>query len=359
MRDQEGGSIVNISSIAALAAATRLTAYKLSKAAINALSQSLAIDNAAHGIRVNTIMPGLLDTPMAVDARAAHTGVPREQVVAQRAAAVPLRAQMERPGTSHTRACSSTPTRRSSSPELCSPSTAASSPASAVSHMTSVVLIPGAGGLGWYWHLVERDLRERGYDALAVDLAAYGRTGLPAYADAVVDAIGDRTDVALVAQSMGAFTAPLVWQRVPTRLLVFVNAMIPRPGETPGEWWDNVGSEQSRTAAAVRDGYGVEFDLNTYFMHDVPERLVDEMRTRAASQLDESFDDVCTFTAWPPIPIYVVAGREDRFFPVELQQRVARDRLGVEPTVVPGGHLAALSYPEQLTDVIAGYLGSA
>ncbi len=94
MRDQGAGSIVNISSIAALAAATRLTAYKLSKAAINALGQSLAIDNAAHGIRVNTIMPGLLDTPMAVDARAAHTKTPREQIVAQRAAAVPLRAQM-------------------------------------------------------------------------------------------------------------------------------------------------------------------------------------------------------------------------------------------------------------------------
>jgi NAD(P)-dependent dehydrogenase (short-subunit alcohol dehydrogenase family) len=94
MREQQAGSIVNISSIAALAAATRLTAYKLSKAGINALGQSLAIDNAAHGIRVNTIMPGLLDTPMAVDARAAHASVPREQIVAQRAAAVPLRAQM-------------------------------------------------------------------------------------------------------------------------------------------------------------------------------------------------------------------------------------------------------------------------
>jgi NAD(P)-dependent dehydrogenase (short-subunit alcohol dehydrogenase family) len=94
MRDQRDGSIVNISSIAALAAATRLTAYKLSKAAINALGHSLAIDNAAHGIRVNTIMPGLLDTPMAVDARAAHTHVPREEIVARRAAAVPLRGQM-------------------------------------------------------------------------------------------------------------------------------------------------------------------------------------------------------------------------------------------------------------------------
>jgi NAD(P)-dependent dehydrogenase (short-subunit alcohol dehydrogenase family) len=131
MRDQEAGSIVNVSSIAALARVTRLTAYKLSKAAIHALSQSLAVDNAAHGIRVNTIMPGLLDTPMAVDARAAHSGLPREQVVAQRAAAVPLRGRWARPGTSRTRACSSTPTRRNSSREPCCPSTAVSTLGSA------------------------------------------------------------------------------------------------------------------------------------------------------------------------------------------------------------------------------------
>ncbi len=225
--------------------------------------------------------------------------------------------------------------------------------------MKSAVLIPGAGGLGWYWHLVERDLRDRGYDAFAVDLAASGRTGLPAYADAVVDAIDGRTDVALIAQSMGGFTAPLVWQRVPVRLVVFVNAMIPRPGETPGEWWANVGSEEARTAAAARDGYSAQLDLTTYFMHDIPEALAVEMQTQAASQLDEKFDDACTFDTWPPVPIHVVAGRDDRFFPLELQQRIARERLGVDPVIVPGGHLAALSHPEDLADVIAGYLGPA
>lgn len=94
MREQNSGSIVNISSVAALAAAVRLTAYKLSKAGVNALTQSLAIDNAAHGIRVNAVMPGLLDTPMAVDSRAAHLGIAREQVAAQRDAMVPLRARM-------------------------------------------------------------------------------------------------------------------------------------------------------------------------------------------------------------------------------------------------------------------------
>jgi pimeloyl-ACP methyl ester carboxylesterase len=55
--------------------------------------------------------------------------------------------------------------------------------------------------------------------------------------------------------------------------------------------------------------------------------------------------------------VHVVAGRDDRFFPLELQQRVARERLGVEPVVVPGGHLAALSHPDELAAVIAGYLG--
>jgi pimeloyl-ACP methyl ester carboxylesterase len=54
-----------------------------------------------------------------------------------------------------------------------------------------------------------------------------------------------------------------------------------------------------------------------------------------------------------------VAGREDRFFPLELQERVARERLGVDPVIVPGGHLAALSHPEEMAAVIAGYLGPA
>lgn len=93
MIERGAGSIVNISSVAALATAP-ITAYKLSKAGINTLSQTLAIENAAHGIRVNAIMPGLLDTPMAIDAWAAKLDVPREKIRAQRDALVPLRAKM-------------------------------------------------------------------------------------------------------------------------------------------------------------------------------------------------------------------------------------------------------------------------
>jgi NAD(P)-dependent dehydrogenase (short-subunit alcohol dehydrogenase family) len=93
MREQGSGSIVNISSIAAVAS-TPPTAYKISKSGMNALTQSLAIDNARHGVRVNAIMPGLLDTPMAVDAQAAVRDIPREELQVQRDAMVPLRAKM-------------------------------------------------------------------------------------------------------------------------------------------------------------------------------------------------------------------------------------------------------------------------
>jgi NAD(P)-dependent dehydrogenase (short-subunit alcohol dehydrogenase family) len=94
MRKQRSGSIVNISSIAAMAASVPLTAYRISKMGVNVLSHSLAIENAARGVRVNTIMPGLLDTPMAIDAWAEKLDVPRQQIRAQRDAMVPLRAKM-------------------------------------------------------------------------------------------------------------------------------------------------------------------------------------------------------------------------------------------------------------------------
>lgn len=84
------GAIVNISSLAAIAAAGNLTAYKLSKAGVNALTQNLAITNAKHGVRANAILPGFIDTPMAVDATARAVDAPRAEVAERRAGAVPM-----------------------------------------------------------------------------------------------------------------------------------------------------------------------------------------------------------------------------------------------------------------------------
>ena len=92
MRDQGSGAIVNISSAAATCA-TGMLAYKTSKAGVNALTHAVAMGNARHGIRVNGIMPGLMDTPMAVDAAAAALGVDRADVAERRDAQVPLGGQ--------------------------------------------------------------------------------------------------------------------------------------------------------------------------------------------------------------------------------------------------------------------------
>jgi NAD(P)-dependent dehydrogenase (short-subunit alcohol dehydrogenase family) len=90
MREQKTGSIICVSSIAAVAAAGHLTAYKISKAGVNALVHQLAITNAHHGIRVNGIMPGFIDTPMGVDAPAQLLEMSREVLAKGRAQMVPL-----------------------------------------------------------------------------------------------------------------------------------------------------------------------------------------------------------------------------------------------------------------------------
>jgi NAD(P)-dependent dehydrogenase (short-subunit alcohol dehydrogenase family) len=84
------GSIVSVSSLAAIAAAGNLTAYKLSKAGVNALTQNLALTNAKHGVRANAVMPGFIDTPMGVDAPAEAFGIDRDAYAEGRANHVPL-----------------------------------------------------------------------------------------------------------------------------------------------------------------------------------------------------------------------------------------------------------------------------
>lgn len=218
------------------------------------------------------------------------------------------------------------------------------------------VLIPGAGGRAWYWHLLAPGLAERGHRAIAVELPADDDTkGLPAYAQAVLDAVGAAGEVVIVAASLGAFTAPLVVEPLQTDKVVLVNPMIPIPGETPGAWWASTGAVEARCARASRLGYPVEFDPGTYMFHDVPPEVL-ATATPKGEQSQRPFRDPCTFTAWPAATT-VISGKDDRFFPLEFQQQLARERLGVEPVVVPGGHLVALGHPDELTAAILASTG--
>src|ERR1700682_3634259 len=149
--------------------------------------------------------------------------------------------------------------------------------------MATYVLIHGAGSDSWYWHLLVPELRARGHDVIAPDLpTADDSAGLSEYTDAVTEAIGDRTDLVVVAQSLGGFTAPLVCDRVPVSLLILVAAMVPMAGESPGDWWADTGWEQARREQADHDGraIGESFDVMTEFFHDVPPKVVAEAMAR-------------------------------------------------------------------------------
>src|SRR5215207_1147375 len=220
--------------------------------------------------------------------------------------------------------------------------------------VSTFVLIPGAGGAAWYWHLVVPPLRAAGHGAIAMDLpGADPSAGLPEYADLVVGAAEGQGEVVLVAQSMGAFTALPACGRLPVQRLFLNNAMIPTPGETAGDWWDNTGWRAARIAAARENGYAAGFDLHTYFLHDVPPAVAAAGAAHERPEADIAFGQPCRFARWPAVATTVLAGRDDRFFPLAFQRRVAQERLGLTVDALPGGHLNALSEPEALAQALA------
>ena len=227
--------------------------------------------------------------------------------------------------------------------------------------MATFVLTPGAGGNAWYWHLLVDELIDRGHDPVAVDLPADDDTaGLAEYADAVVEAIGDRTEVVIVAQSMAGFTAPLVCDRVRVDLLVLLNAMIPAPGESPGEWWENTGHARAMAEQAARDGTPTSLDgpddMVAVFFHDVPADLTAEAMRGGRDQSATPFEQPWPLDEWPDVPTKFLLGRDDRFFPAEFMRRVVRERLGITPDEIDGGHLVALSRPKELADRLDKYV---
>lgn len=220
------------------------------------------------------------------------------------------------------------------------------------------VFIPGAGGDGSYWRLVAAELSARGHETLAVDLPADNDDAdIPDYADVVVDAIGDRRDIILVAQSMAGLSVPSVCERVPIRMVVLVNAMIPAAGERPGEWWTNTRHAEARRHKDLRDGRDpdAEFDVATVFLHDVPRELAEQSGRTSRPQSNTPFTSSWVSPPWPDVPTRVLIGRDDRFFPAEFQRRIVQERLRVTPDEMPGGHIVALSQPRELADRLEAY----
>jgi pimeloyl-ACP methyl ester carboxylesterase len=211
--------------------------------------------------------------------------------------------------------------------------------------VATFVLIHGAGSSSWYWHLVVPEIRARGHETVAVDLPCDDdAAGLTVYRDTVVDAVGGRTDLVLVAQSLAGFTAPLVCERVPVDLLVLVAAMVPAPGESGGDWWANTGWSGPEDVDEVE-----------LFLHDVPPDVVAESAHHIRRQSGTPMAEPWPLEAWPQVPTRFLLCRDDRFFPADFQRRVVRERLGIIPDEMDGGHLPALARPTELAERLLAY----
>jgi hypothetical protein len=210
--------------------------------------------------------------------------------------------------------------------------------------MATFALIHGAGDGGWYWHLVADELRGRGHEAHAPDLPADDdEADLWSYADTVVRAIDGGSDLVVVGQSFGAFTAPLVCDRVPVELLIFVAGMIPAPGERPDDWWSATGYERE-----PRERY--DTDVETYY-HDVPRELADEAMRRSRSHPSPAAGrQPWPLPAMPDVPTRAIACRDDRLFPAPFMRRIVRERLGIAADEIDGGHCVALARPAELAE---------
>ena len=211
-----------------------------------------------------------------------------------------------------------------------------------------VLLVHGAADTGWSFHRLAAELEGRGHAVAAPDLPCEDEAaGLEGYAEAALAPLAalGRTDEPLIVlgHSLGGFTAPIVAERARAAHLVFLTAMVPRPGERADAWWSATGYAGALEAARVD-----EADDVATFLHDVEPGLAAEALRRGRGQAARMMGDPFPMTALTALPTTFLLCRDDRFFPAAWMRGVVADRLGIEPVEVPGSHCAPLSRPAEL-----------
>jgi pimeloyl-ACP methyl ester carboxylesterase len=212
--------------------------------------------------------------------------------------------------------------------------------------MTTYALIHGAYDVGWYWHLVERELQERGHRSVAPDLPIEDDdASLQDHAQSVVDAIDevhDGGELIIVGQSWGGYIAPIVAHLAKADRLVLVAPMVPKPGETDEDMWKATGWTFPQGEADA-------------FYHDVDPALAAEAKSRERDQSETTSREPWPLDAWPSVPTHVIIGKNDRFFPADWLRGVVRERLEIEPDEIACGHTVALSRPRELVELMESY----
>jgi pimeloyl-ACP methyl ester carboxylesterase len=220
---------------------------------------------------------------------------------------------------------------------------------------TTFVLIPGAGADPRVYGATIDALRALGHEGIAPPLPLDDPDATPSdHADAVIAALPEPppAPLVIVGQSLGAYAATIAAARLRPDRLILLAPMIPSPGEAAGDWWKDTRHEEAIAPLIERHGapsdWGEEA-MAEVFYHDVDEATLAANAEYEGVPAPGLFAEPLPLEEWPDVPTTVLAGRDDRLFPLAFQRRVARERLGIEEVAeIDGGHLPMLARPREL-----------
>jgi pimeloyl-ACP methyl ester carboxylesterase len=222
------------------------------------------------------------------------------------------------------------------------------------------LLLHGACHGGWCWDAVASMLRSRGHRVTAPDLPAEdAAAGLTRSTDTAIAALtGAVDDLVVVGHSLGALVAPLVADRVPVRRMVMLAGIVGAPGAS----LESLAAEDADRDLPLSDA-DLETDSEGRFRfsaagarrllyHDCVPETADAAIARLRFQRS-MWTEVAEFDAWPEVETASIICTEDRLVNPAWSNRIARERLGVEPLELPSGHSPMLARPAELADLLA------
>ena len=220
--------------------------------------------------------------------------------------------------------------------------------------MSTFGLVPG-GGLGaWCWEPLLSELGARGHHAATVDLPLEDRSAGAAHlAEAVLEAFDAIDELILVGHSLAGLIIPLVAAQQPVKRLIFIHALLPCPGQSVADQFraepDMFNPEMFTAEAPFWEHEEV---ANRFLFHDCPPEVAHEAFRRLRPESGTLGSEVTPLRLWPEVPCSYIVCTHDRTATPAWARRAARERLGVEPIEIPGGHCPFLCRPKRLAEAL-------
>lgn len=219
--------------------------------------------------------------------------------------------------------------------------------------MSLFCLVHGSTQNASCWDLLIPQLEQRGHDTMRLNLPTNEpEASATRYADLISEVLpAYRDDTVIVAHSASGLFLPFIPERRRIRRLIFLAAVIPQIGRSlldqvnegmlNPDW---IGKDPTKDAQVARE----------FLFHDcTPETTEWALTTVSLMFARQAILEVCPLETWPVVPVSYILCRDDRTIQPEWSRRAARERIGIQPIELPGGHCPHVSRPDELAEVLA------